>query len=132
MGSWSGWLISISLVNKGTVSPACMSFSVASLLQGTEDEVIDIRHGKRLHELAKLKSQPLWAEGHNHQVELQRVMVVCSRPSVNMTFCTGPAPGAEFCFDVSFGSMQNLEMADGYLPALKRFMKEVWPECNPR
>lgn len=28
--------------------------------------------------------------------------------------------------------LQDLEMAEGYLPALKRFMKEVWPECNPR
>lgn len=37
-------------------------------MQGTEDEVIDVRHGKRLYELAKLKSEPLWAEGHNHQV----------------------------------------------------------------
>lgn len=41
------------------------------MLQGTEDEVIDLRHGKRLYELAKLKSQPLWAEGHNHQVSRQ-------------------------------------------------------------
>ena len=47
------------------------------LLQGTEDEVINIRHGKRLHELAKLKSQPLWAEGHNHQVGMQKI--VCDR-----------------------------------------------------
>lgn len=87
MAPASVWLISMSQVNK--TLRACMSFSVALLLQGTEDEVIDIRHGKRLHELAKLKSQPLWAEGHNHQVGLQRVLMVCGRPSVNMTFCMG-------------------------------------------
>ena len=96
MAPASVWLISMSQVNKGTSPRACMSFSVALLLQGTEDEVIDIRHGKRLHELAKLKSQPLWAEGHNHQVGLQRVLMVCGRPSVSMTFCMGLAPETEF------------------------------------
>lgn len=36
--------------------------------QGTEDEVIDAVHGRRLHSLARHPSEPLWAEGHNHQV----------------------------------------------------------------
>lgn len=63
------------------------------VMHGTEDEVIDIVHGKKLHELAKHPSEPLWAVGHTHQ---------------------------------------DLEVAEGYLPTLKRFVKEIWPECNPR
>lgn len=63
-----------------------MSLCGPSLLQGTEDEVIDIRHGKRLHELAKLKSQPLWAEGHNHQVGMQRGNGGFGQPSVGAIF----------------------------------------------
>jgi hypothetical protein len=110
-----------------------MSFFGASVLQGTEDEVIDIRHGKRLHELAKLKSQPLWAEGHNHQVGMHG-----GDAGLHPSFCEhdifirAESDRRDSVLPSSGGSMQNLEMADGYLPALKRFMKEVWPECNPR
>ena len=53
--------------------------------QGTEDEVIDIVHGKRLHELAKnpAKTPPLWAEGHNHQVRVHLCLPssLCLAPS---------------------------------------------------
>jgi pimeloyl-ACP methyl ester carboxylesterase len=84
--------------------PSCLDVFVSSklvpridcpllVMHGTEDEVIDVVHGRKLHSLAQHPSEPLWAEGHNHQ---------------------------------------DLEMADGYLPTLKRFMREVWPECNPR
>ena len=38
------------------------------IMHGTEDEVIDISCGKRLHELAKNPVEPLWAQGFNHQV----------------------------------------------------------------
>ena len=36
--------------------------------QGTEDEVIHVSCGQRLHELCKNPVEPLWAEGFNHQV----------------------------------------------------------------
>jgi hypothetical protein len=35
--------------------------------QGSEDEVIDISHGKQLHQLASNTAAPLWLEGYNHQ-----------------------------------------------------------------
>ena len=38
-------------------------------VQGTDDDVIDIAHGKTLHSLAKRAHPPLWAEGFTHQVE---------------------------------------------------------------
>lgn len=34
--------------------------------QGTEDEVVDWSHGKRLWELSKEKYEPLWLKGGNH------------------------------------------------------------------
>lgn len=37
------------------------------IMHGTEDEVIHISCGQRLHELAKNKVDPLWAQGFNHQ-----------------------------------------------------------------
>jgi abhydrolase domain-containing protein 17 len=38
------------------------------VIHGTSDEVIDINHGKRLHELAKNPyAKPLWADGYTHQ-----------------------------------------------------------------
>ncbi len=37
------------------------------VLHGTEDEVIDVAHGKLLHSLCKHPGQPLWAEGFDHQ-----------------------------------------------------------------
>lgn len=37
------------------------------LLHGTEDEVIDVEHSKKLHSLCKQPAEPLWAEGCNHQ-----------------------------------------------------------------
>ncbi|KAK9867301.1 hypothetical protein WJX84_010821 [Apatococcus fuscideae] len=54
------------------------------VMHGTQDEVIDIAHGKELHGLCKRPHTPFWAEGYNHQ---------------------------------------NLEMAPGYLPALRDFMR---------
>lgn len=38
------------------------------IMHGTDDEVIHISCGKRLHELCKNAVEPLWAEGFNHQV----------------------------------------------------------------
>ena len=41
--------------------------------------------------------------------------------------------GIQSCNSIQCQTLiQDLEMADGYLPTLKGFMKEVWPECNPR
>lgn len=37
------------------------------VMHGTQDEVIHISHGYRLYELAPNKTEPLWAEGRNHQ-----------------------------------------------------------------
>lgn len=37
------------------------------IMHGTEDEVIHISCGKRLHELCKNPVEPLWAMGFNHQ-----------------------------------------------------------------
>mmetsp|Transcript_12822 Transcript_12822/g.27721 ORF Transcript_12822/g.27721 Transcript_12822/m.27721 type:complete len:329 (-) Transcript_12822:518-1504(-) len=37
------------------------------VMHGTEDEVIHISCGERLHQLCKNKVQPLWAQGFNHQ-----------------------------------------------------------------
>lgn len=34
--------------------------------QGTEDDVVDFSHGKKLWELSKEKYEPLWVEGGNH------------------------------------------------------------------
>lgn len=36
------------------------------IIHGTEDEVVDISHGKRLWELCKEKYEPLWLTGGNH------------------------------------------------------------------
>ncbi len=35
--------------------------------QGTDDDVISIEHGKKLHELCKSARDPLWLDGYNHQ-----------------------------------------------------------------
>jgi abhydrolase domain-containing protein 17 len=35
-------------------------------LQGTEDEIVDCSHGKRLWELSKEKYDPLWVKGGGH------------------------------------------------------------------
>ena len=35
-------------------------------MQGTEDEIVDFSHGKRLWELAKEKYEPLWVKGGGH------------------------------------------------------------------
>ena len=34
--------------------------------QGTEDEVVDISHGRMLHSLAQRPSQPLFLDGYTH------------------------------------------------------------------
>lgn len=34
--------------------------------QGTDDDVVDFSHGKRLWELAKEKYEPLWVKGAGH------------------------------------------------------------------
>lgn len=36
------------------------------VIHGTEDEVVDISHGKKLWELSKMKNEPLWVNGGNH------------------------------------------------------------------
>ncbi|GLT34559.1 hypothetical protein SLA2020_090680 [Shorea laevis] len=36
------------------------------VIHGTEDEVVDISHGKQLWELCKEKYEPLWLKGGNH------------------------------------------------------------------
>ncbi|KAF5745336.1 Alpha/beta-Hydrolases superfamily protein isoform 1 [Tripterygium wilfordii] len=36
------------------------------VIHGTEDEVVDISHGKQLWELCKEKYEPLWVKGGNH------------------------------------------------------------------
>jgi len=38
-----------------------------TILHGSEDDVIGIEHGHRLHELCKNPAAPLWLEGYNHQ-----------------------------------------------------------------
>lgn len=35
-------------------------------LQGTDDDIVDLSHGKRLWELAKEKYDPLWVKGGGH------------------------------------------------------------------
>lgn len=35
-------------------------------MQGTADEVVDIRHGRMLHSLARRPSQPLFLQGYTH------------------------------------------------------------------
>lgn len=35
-------------------------------MQGTDDKVVDISHGKQLWELCKEKYEPLWLKGGNH------------------------------------------------------------------
>ena len=40
---------------------------VSGSMQGTEDEVIAIDHGHKLHELCKSSCDPLWLDGYNHQ-----------------------------------------------------------------
>lgn len=39
---------------------------LACVLQGTDDEIVDFSHGKRLWELAKEKYDPLWVKGGGH------------------------------------------------------------------
>ena len=34
--------------------------------QGTDDEIVDFSHGKRLWELSKEKYEPLWVDGGGH------------------------------------------------------------------
>jgi hypothetical protein len=36
-------------------------------LQGLQDEVIDVAHGRQLHKLCPRPSEPLWAAGRGHQ-----------------------------------------------------------------
>merc|ERR1711879_74248 len=36
------------------------------VMHGTSDEIVDFSHGKRLHELAKEKYDPLWVTGGGH------------------------------------------------------------------
>ncbi|XP_075096127.1 uncharacterized protein LOC107789146 [Nicotiana tabacum] len=36
------------------------------VIHGTEDEVVDFSHGKKLWELSKMKYEPLWINGGNH------------------------------------------------------------------
>ncbi|PHU11486.1 hypothetical protein BC332_18416 [Capsicum chinense] len=36
------------------------------VIHGTEDEIVDISHGKKLWELSKMKYEPLWVNGGNH------------------------------------------------------------------
>ena len=38
----------------------------AYAMQGTEDQVVDVSHGWKLHSLAKRPSQALFLEGHTH------------------------------------------------------------------
>lgn len=35
-------------------------------MQGTEDQVVDVSHGRKLHSLAQRPSQALWLEGYTH------------------------------------------------------------------
>lgn len=35
-------------------------------VQGTEDDIVDCSHGKKLYDLCKNKYDPLWLEGANH------------------------------------------------------------------
>lgn len=35
-------------------------------MQGTDDEIVDFSHGKRLWELSKEKYDPLWIKGGGH------------------------------------------------------------------
>lgn len=35
-------------------------------MQGTNDEIVDLSHGKRLWELSKDKYEPLWVKGGGH------------------------------------------------------------------
>lgn len=35
-------------------------------LQGTNDDIVDLSHGKRLWELSKEKYDPLWVKGGGH------------------------------------------------------------------
>jgi hypothetical protein len=39
---------------------------VVETLQGTNDDIVDLSHGKRLWELAKEKYDPLWVKGGGH------------------------------------------------------------------
>jgi len=41
-------------------------FLLMDCLQGTEDEIVDYSHGKRLWELSKEKYDPLWVKGGGH------------------------------------------------------------------
>nr|DAD27358.1 TPA_asm: hypothetical protein HUJ06_028826 [Nelumbo nucifera] len=36
------------------------------IFQGTNDDIVDLSHGKRLWELAKEKYDPLWIKGGGH------------------------------------------------------------------
>ncbi|XP_015075028.1 alpha/beta hydrolase domain-containing protein 17B-like [Solanum pennellii] len=36
------------------------------VIHGTEDDIVDISHGKKLWELSKMKYEPLWVKGGNH------------------------------------------------------------------
>lgn len=89
--NWKRWPAAADVfVNTRLMPKVC---SPVLIMHGTEDDVIDIVHGKTLHSLLQKPYQPLWAEGYTHQ---------------------------------------DLEMADGYLPSIKGFLRSVWPEYEPR
>lgn len=43
-----------------------MAFPMMDHLQGTNDDIVDWSHGKRLWELSKEKYDPLWVKGGGH------------------------------------------------------------------
>ncbi|KAK0571997.1 hypothetical protein LWI29_024600 [Acer saccharum] len=43
-----------------------MRFRLMKRLQGTNDDIVDLSHGKRLWELSKEKYDPLWVKGGGH------------------------------------------------------------------
>lgn len=69
-------LFSDSAENIATDMDICLMESAAWVLvlfllmyyywQGTEDEIVDCSHGKRLWELSKQKYDPLWVKGGGH------------------------------------------------------------------
>ena len=65
LGEWYGRPCTTEPATRKGMFP---SLILLVFLQGTEDEVIHISCGQRLHELCKNPVEPLWAEGFNHQV----------------------------------------------------------------
>lgn len=57
-------------VTRGSRS-CCNIVDCFGSMQGTDDDVVHLTHGKMLHSIAKNPATPLWAEGCDHQnVEL--------------------------------------------------------------